>query len=491
MKNIENHGYDIPDEHITDEYKCAVIRVPNKSEYIQAFYDSWFRLTSWMAWEKDVGKRAREVSALWRVYEPRFVACDVVDEINEEGDLMIQVNVTTNCNCGGCPSSGGDGDIINVDCGGGGGTIDVSDDSPIGSDGTEIIPDGLDDGNLEPGEAIPQDLIDNGFDTWASYDAYICDFAHYVPEALARILRGIETFTDKITTIAGILSVIATLFPGAWAARAGAAALFELVEALIQLFVGETVFDSLDDLADDLTSEPLKSDIACIIYTNRYNLPIAHSKTLLKISTVITSKTWSGEVKGKIDTLVNKTLVTRWMYSEMLEKVLGRFPTGHVCSTCVGSGADDLFIDFDEYNPALTINILATSDIYNEGTNLVLRTMPHSSGNAGGGGWNMNSLVAMAAVDAMTILRVDMDIRVPDPTFDDELRLSVGSGVGAFLYDFPAGILGTTWTRFSFDMDVDIPAGSSETGVVFSVDNVGVRQHVYVDNIRIVYEELV
>ena len=100
MRNYQVEAHDVPDDWNTDEFRCVVVRVPFKPEYVKAFYDSWFALTSWLSWKKDENKTAVKVSKLWRQHAPKWVACDVIDELDEDGNMAINVNVTTNCNCG-------------------------------------------------------------------------------------------------------------------------------------------------------------------------------------------------------------------------------------------------------------------------------------------------------------------------------------------------------------------------------------------------------
>lgn len=428
-------------------------------------------------------------------YATRAILTDAQKDLIELGisrlidcvDIQVTNNVTTNC--GGCSGSGsGNNDIINVDCGGGGGTVDIPVDSPIGGDGSDVIPDDLGGGHLDPSEPLPDGLSDGGFDTWNDYDSYVCDFSHYVPTALNRVLLGLETATDKLTTVAGVLSVIAYLFPQAWAAKAGAASLWELVTAISELVVGETAFDSLADLAGDIMSEPLYSELVCIVYSNRYHLPIAHSKLLLRISQQISSYAWSGEMATKVLNYVDKTIVTRWLYSEMLTQVLGKFDTGNDCSSCEPASGGDILIDLDTLLPPPDWNILDTTEVIDDGGNLVFKAVAHQSGNNGGGGWNSSTILGLVPADTMTIYRIEVDVKNEIAENDDDIAFHFGYDDEYEVYTYNGSLFSQSWSQLGWDVNLhfDIADGARQ-GLGFICLPHGQRQPFHLDNIRIYY----
>lgn len=402
-------------------------------------------------------------------------------------DIKIENNITTNCGgCGGGSSAGGD--IVNVDCGGGGGSVDVPADSPIGGDGSDVFPDDLGGGHMDPESPIPESLTEGGFEDWGSYDSYICDFSHYVPEAISRMLLGLETATDKLTTIAGVLSVIAYLFPSAWAAKAGAASLWELVTAITELVIGETAFDSLSDLADDVMSEPFYSELVCIIYSNRYHLPTAHSKLLLALSAKISSYAWSGELETKIQNYVNKSVPTRWLYSEMISQVLGRFETGRDCSSCAEASGGLILIDFDNFGPNPDWNLLGACYPLEVDGNWVYVGVAHTSGNDGGAGWYSTSVLSWPDVDTMNIYRIEVDVRTSTSFNDDTISFHYGYGDEAVTIPYSGEIFSESWTTLGWDTNLHFDiADGIEQGFGFRCESFEARNGFYIDNIKIYY----
>jgi len=429
-------------------------------------------------------------------YQSRATLTDTQKDIIELGiERLVDCvdiinNITVNSTCGSCTGSGANGDTnINVDCGGGGGTITIPNDSPIGGDGTDVFPPEMPGGNLDPESQIPPELSDNGISNWTAYDQYMCDFAHYVPEAIARTLDGLETLSDKLTTVAGVLSVIATLFPQAWAAKAGAAALLDLVDAIIQLFVGETALDSLSQLADEVRNGTFHDEIVCIVFTNRYHLPVAHSSLLLAFSAKITSYTWSGELKTKIMHYVEKSVVARWLYSEVISNLFDAFGTGHNCDSCGGGSGTSILIDWDTLLLPPDFVRLDTMTVVDDGGNLVLQAVAHQTGNTGGGGWNRNTILNEAGIAAGIITGIEFDIKWGSSPNDDYVALGVYGVAGDFYQQWNGVEFSDNWTHVSTTMNVQFD-NTTDRGIDLIINSVGARQSFLIDNILIKYQEI-
>lgn len=100
MRNREIQGWPLPQETAVSEYDCYIVRVPSKPEYRTAFYSAWDKLRNWLSWEKRGDRSAAEAAELFSRYLPIPVDCEVVESLDEDGNMAINVTVTQNCGCG-------------------------------------------------------------------------------------------------------------------------------------------------------------------------------------------------------------------------------------------------------------------------------------------------------------------------------------------------------------------------------------------------------
>jgi hypothetical protein len=65
MKKADK-GYKLPDDTSAEDCVCIRAYVPDKPEYIAAFWGSYEYLTAWKAWEKDAAHRGKDAAGVWK-----------------------------------------------------------------------------------------------------------------------------------------------------------------------------------------------------------------------------------------------------------------------------------------------------------------------------------------------------------------------------------------------------------------------------------------
>lgn len=343
---MANKGYLLPGNLEPEDDVCFVVRVPNEIEYIRAFFGAYTQFGLWNVWERTGDNSGSVAASRWRdsiVKSLRVrICCDLVDCLEEDGTLCINVNV--NCGCGG----GGVSDFnftIN-----GGGCIPIAPNEVLYSDDIEDVAEEVTQ-PLDPAGDFPDTIGGNDLSDWDDYSVYICDLAHHLVKITAAGLRELEVQVDRLLTYAGIAAVVAYLTPAGWGAKAGTVAFSELLTALVELLGIEGMADSLSQLADEIESEPTKTEIVCAIYENRYLLPSAHSEFILRLQQAVTDLVFSTETQDALLNLVEKWWPLRYMFKGLIESVLQDITPGQDCSACANApGTFDHSVDYDFAN---------------------------------------------------------------------------------------------------------------------------------------------
>ena len=227
----QKRQWDLPEEILTDEYKCVLLRIPDKPEYVKAFYDAYDSLCRWLSWERRGNTSARDAANLFRRYRPVWMDCEIADSIDEEtGDMAINLYVTTNCNCtGSCGCS----------------------DFPAPTT-TETVPVPLD--PINPlGDSVPtwddvNEVPPPGYDDWQSFIDDRCRAANYMVDAWLEMVKNADVAERQLSAGGAILEVAAVviaLLPGPIADWLGGVVIIKWVTQ-----VAGIILEAADDLEE-------------------------------------------------------------------------------------------------------------------------------------------------------------------------------------------------------------------------------------------------
>jgi hypothetical protein len=262
-RNYELSPYPIPDNHLPDDDTCWVVFVPNDPMYRAIFFAQWDELTKWLSWEKGESKRAREVAQRFKRRFPRPIACDVVDELDNEGNMTITVKTNVTCKCGG---------------GCGGGCVGPYTPNFDGQDWT------LDDVSGLPG--VDEDFGDNypdGFGDRQEYDDYKCQMSGQLVQdwidsltsmeilgaigtglggaGLLAFFGAIGTATSGTTALSGIFATLMAI------GLSAATAVYVLVGGLLAtIAAGFISWQYFGQLATELAVQ--KGTLRCLLYNS-------------------------------------------------------------------------------------------------------------------------------------------------------------------------------------------------------------------------------
>lgn len=331
MKNKDWHHWPLPADPITDDYVCYVVRVPNKREYITAFYDAWHTLTKWLSWEKRGDTSAAAAAELFRRFVPSPIACDIADEIDGDGNMSITINLTTDCKCGSCA-----GGSTVVNCG----------DDQIINDGTPItyvpMPDTDDPNNIN--------TPDNGFDPvtetppddfpdWVTFINNQCLYANYGVDQYIKAIEAIRKVENAAGLLGTIISILLFLLPGPFKKAKIVSWIVEAAAWVLAFFaVSDRTLDILELVSGGL--EENKETAVCLLY--RYWATEEAALTLgdyLKewYRTFPEALEYPEEILDKVDELI--TLIFRLdIFQSVLEWAADKVPADYVpsvnCDNC-------------------------------------------------------------------------------------------------------------------------------------------------------------
>ena len=96
----ENRGYLLPEgEAYEEEHECMILFYPKRDEYRQALFGALDYFGTWLAWERDSGKRGKDAARAWK--EAIDATRDCID-MNTCGNILalltnIEINTRTCC----------------------------------------------------------------------------------------------------------------------------------------------------------------------------------------------------------------------------------------------------------------------------------------------------------------------------------------------------------------------------------------------------------
>lgn len=229
-------GYPLPDGELgEDEIVCQLVYLPNRPEYWQALLGAIHYMSTWLAWERDSGKRGKDAATNWREAFELTMGCwrmtCLEDLTTTVTDILELLQNKKDC----C-----DDNITYL---------------PVDPIETDIIPfDG--DPPATYGETEVAD--------WDEWGQYLCFSAHkyvdYLAHAGNSMLEATRNSAIAIGVIAAILGLLA--FSGI-----GLPIAFGLAAAVVSgLILGGTIL-TFEDTEDDI--EAARDEIVCAILSNR------------------------------------------------------------------------------------------------------------------------------------------------------------------------------------------------------------------------------
>lgn len=263
----DGRGYKIPAEPNPGMFRCVKLWIPDDDFYLFALGGAYQFLTTWVAWEKDGTTRAKQAAQAWKEaaaitylhgWECPFDPNDpgsIDDWIVESDDVAININV--DCCCG-----GGSNTLVCIDTDGNPIPTPQPPPSPILDP-----PPGVDDWPVDP----QTDPVPDDFEDWTEFEDRACEVSNSLWEIAYWMAVAAEGAADVIATAGAVIVFLLGILPGSVTAAIGGVSLMEMVEALVQIIVGEQATDILLEVKDYLETE--KEEIVCLIFSYRYNLP--------------------------------------------------------------------------------------------------------------------------------------------------------------------------------------------------------------------------
>jgi hypothetical protein len=94
---MEKRGYLLPDgDAFTDDMLCCMVYVPNKVEYRRAFFGALDYFGTWIAWERDEGKRGKDAARAWMIANALTRECwemgcdDMLSTLQDIRNILLQ-----------------------------------------------------------------------------------------------------------------------------------------------------------------------------------------------------------------------------------------------------------------------------------------------------------------------------------------------------------------------------------------------------------------
>lgn len=330
--------YKLPDVIEPPGYKCVILRIPDREEYIDAFYDAYDSLCRWLSWEQRGDTSARDAGRLFRNYQPLWVDCEIPENIDEDGNMTIQVNVTTNCNCGGCGCCN-DYPVPNLPTGTDPTTVPLDPTDPLGS-----TPTWDDEAQIPP----------PGYEDYQSWLDDRCRAANWTVDSFLEVVRNADIAERKLSAGGAIMEVVALIIaalPGPIGDWAGTVVIIKWVTAVSAAILDaagylEEANDYLQLAADKV--EENKQELICGLY----------QMTTVEWFTAFFISFFGGYVSPELESAGADPTITNWvrdlvtpLATNLAERAANGFasmsiPEGYVpgldCSTC-GSFVPNLY----------------------------------------------------------------------------------------------------------------------------------------------------
>lgn len=235
-------GYLLPPGDASEsELECCIVFYPKRDAYRRALMGSLDYLATWIAWERDSGKRGKDAAASWKLANIQTWECTNMgycDDLATTLDALLAATQALEC-CG-------DQDITD------------------GLQFTDDIVDGVGD--------VPQNIIDAGYADdaadWAGFDDYKCMISHLAVDHIETFFRDISPYINDAELVVGGVGVVGALL-GAILAVVGLPISAAIIVALgaaaaIYVWIAEYGKDAVLDLADEIAAN--HDALACAIY---------------------------------------------------------------------------------------------------------------------------------------------------------------------------------------------------------------------------------
>ncbi|MCK5617582.1 hypothetical protein KAR91_87770 [Candidatus Pacearchaeota archaeon] len=229
-------GYPLPDGELgNDDIVCQLVFLPDRDEYWQALLGAIHYMSTWLAWERDAGKRGKDAAANWREAFELTMGCwrmACLDDLKQDVSDILQLLRNSDACCGDTITYGDSTTYITI---------------------------------IIPGDGDPPDYYgETEVADWDEWKEYLCHNANLWVDELVRAAETVETALTtggmSIALLAAIVAAIAFFVVG------GVLALPLLMIILFGLTTGvsSTIFDVA---AGDI--EDARDDILCAIIEGR------------------------------------------------------------------------------------------------------------------------------------------------------------------------------------------------------------------------------
>ncbi len=235
-------GYLLPSGDAEEnDLECCIVFYPARDEYRRALMGSLDFLATWLAWERDSGKRGQDAAASWKLANIQTWECTNMgycDDLATTLQALLAATQALEC-CG---------------------EQDITD----GLQYTDDIVDGV--GN------VPQNIIDAGYASgtgdWAGFDDYKCMISHLAVDHIETFFREISPFVSDTGIVIGGIGVVGALL-GAILVVVGLPISAGILVALgasagIWTWISTYGKTAVEDLADEIADN--HDALVCAIY---------------------------------------------------------------------------------------------------------------------------------------------------------------------------------------------------------------------------------
>lgn len=216
-------GYPLPDGELgNDEIVCQLVYLPDRPEYWQALLGAIHYMSTWLAWERDGGKRGKDAAANWREAFELTMGCwrmacleDLQQDVSDIRDLLAN----------------------RKDCCDDNVTYNLQDDI-----GTEI----------DPGVGDPPDFYgETAVTDWDDWSEHVCYNAHLYVDNLVNMASQMEGAVAQSSIYIGLIAAALAVLSFSGIGLPIAYLLAASVVAGLVLTASSSTFDSsAEDLED-------------------------------------------------------------------------------------------------------------------------------------------------------------------------------------------------------------------------------------------------
>lgn len=334
-------GYIAPDNPLAYEEKCLLVFYPDDQQdfFLYALKGALSRLGKRYNWQAQTVQQARDCADVWQLmnektdyYQDEYQSqiCELIPVVIGDEPLNINVSVDADIKSSGGCGCGCGGAVVNVTNNDGGTTIYYDPANEVPSNGgTTLNP-------TDP--APPSEIVDNGIDDWAAYDANACSVANYLADFPLRLIKAGESSIDRLSTVAALYALLSGFFPASWFSKLGSTVWAEIIQDLAEIVALESLSDVLNDIVDDYEANTRQA-VVCAYYDARYSLAGTAANAISE---------WVSWVNGLAVSQVIKDGLITWINTVWKEPIVTPLFTGAMtgqvdnpidCTVCAPSNA--------------------------------------------------------------------------------------------------------------------------------------------------------